>query len=78
MIGFGKPNFQKEKDWRDTSDQYGLPQQLEQIAVVSRHIRDCHLLESIQALIRKDERVLAGVGQSHAIRIEPALVHLTK
>lgn len=73
-----KQKFPKEKDWRDTSDQYGLPQQLEQIAVVSRHIRDCHLLESIQALIRKGERVLAGVGQSHAIRIEPALVHLTK
>lgn len=66
------------KDWRDTSDQFGLPEPLERVAQRSRQLRDCHLLESISNFSKRGERVLAAVGQSHAIRIEPALAHLPK
>lgn len=60
-------------DWRDTSDEYGLPGYLGDIAARSNAIRDEHLAAVIVDLVRRGERVLAVAGSSHAVKLDRAL-----
>lgn len=66
-------DFPDETDWRDTSDQFGLPRYLGEIARRSNEARDEHFVRVIIHLVRKGERVFAIAGSSHAVKLEPAL-----
>lgn len=60
-------------DWRDTSDQFGLPGYLAEMSDFSRDLRTANLAEAVTELASRGERVFAVCGVSHAVRIEPAL-----
>ena len=66
-------DFPDEADWRDTSDQFGLPGYLGEIANSSNEARDEHFTRVIIDLVQKGERVFAIAGSSHAVKLEPAL-----
>lgn len=63
--------FPDGPDWRDVSDQYGLPGYLNSVPI--NEARDEHLVRIIIDLVRKGERVFAVAGLSHAVRLEPVL-----
>jgi hypothetical protein len=65
-----KRDFPTEKDWRDVSDQWGLPGYLADIADYSNYIRNQHLLCSISQLIKQGEKIFVICGSSHAVCIE--------
>jgi hypothetical protein len=65
--------FPNEADWRDTSDQFGLPGYMGEIASRSGEVRDEHFVRVIIDLVQKGERVFAIAGSSHAVKLEPAL-----
>lgn len=58
-------------DWRDVSDQFGLPGFLG--AMDLNLPRDVHLVACIRELVSAGERVFVVCGSSHAVKIEPAL-----
>ena len=66
-------DFPDEADWRDTSDQFGLPGYLGEIANRSNEARDEHFAYVTIDLVQKGERVFAIAGSSHAVKLEPAL-----
>ena len=66
-------DFPDEADWRDTSDQFGLPGYLGEIASRSNEARDEHFVRVIIDLVQKGERVFAVAGSSHAVKLEPAM-----
>ncbi len=66
-------DFARLPDWRDTSDAYGLPGYLADLARDSNAVRDEHFARVIVDLARKGERVFAVAGSSHAVKLEPAL-----
>lgn len=66
-------DFPDEADWRDTSDQFGLPGYLGEVAARSNEARDEHFVRVIIDLVQKGERVFAIAGSSHAVKLEPAL-----
>ena len=66
-------DFSNESDWRNTSDQFGLPGYLGEIASRSNQARDEHFVRVIIDLLQKGERVFAIAGSSHAVKLEPAL-----
>ena len=66
-------DFQNEADWRDTTDQFGLPGYLGEIAAHSNKARDEHFVRVTIDLVKKGERVFAIAGSSHAVKLEPAL-----
>ena len=68
-----KRDFPDEADWRDTSDQFGLPGYLAEIAARSNQARDEHFVRVIIDLVQNGERVFAIAGSSHAVKLEPAL-----
>lgn len=61
----------RAKDWRDTSDEYGLPGFIEDIALHTRRMRDSHLLNMAVQEAEKGGRVFAVAGHTHAVRLEP-------
>ena len=65
-----KQDFSTEKDWRDISDQWGLPGYLSEIADDSNHTRNQHLVCVIKQLLKQGERVFVICGSSHAVCIE--------
>jgi hypothetical protein len=65
--------FPNGPNWRDVSDQYGLPGILERFAQSSNLIRDMHLAKLIIQLADSDMRVLAVMGSAHAVKIERSL-----
>ena len=67
-------DFANVPDWRETSDQYGLPGYLADIGATANLIRNRHLLCTINDLRSQGERVFVICGLSHAVCIEPALV----
>lgn len=73
-----KQDFPGAKDWRYTSDQYGLPGYLEEIALYSRQIRDIHLINLALGRARDGERVFAICGMNHATRIKPMLDEIVR
>jgi hypothetical protein len=64
---FWKRDFPNEKDWRDTSDQWGLPGYLGEIADASNLIRNERLACAIYELLDKGERPFVIAGSSHAV-----------
>lgn len=58
-------------DWRDTSDEYGLPGYLGEIA--TNLVRDEHLVRVIIDLVNSGERVFVAAGESHSVKVEQAL-----
>lgn len=69
-----KADFPDEPDWRVTSDEFGLPGYLADIAGASSAARDQHFAQIILDLVvNKKERVFAIAGSSHAVKLDAAL-----
>ncbi|UQA59183.1 hypothetical protein [Polyangium aurulentum] len=66
-------DFPGKPDWRDTSDEYGLPGYLGAMMAASNDARNEHLVRLLLHLRGQGERVLAVTGSSHAACVEPAL-----
>jgi hypothetical protein len=64
--------FPSGPDWRDVSDQFGLPGELG--AMDLNAPRDVHLVACVAELVDAGERVFVVCGSSHAVRIAPALM----
>jgi hypothetical protein len=66
-----RSHFPDGPDWRDVSDQYGLPGFLGQVD--GNLARDEHFVRVIIDLVRRGERVFAVAGSSHAVKLDAAL-----
>lgn len=66
-------DFASLPDWRDTSDEYGWPGYLDEIARTSNEHRDEHFARVVADLAGRGERVFATAGSSHAVQLEPAV-----
>lgn len=66
-----KAHFPNGPDWREVSDQYGLPGFLADIDTNSA--RDEHLVRVVVSLLHAKHRIFAVAGCSHAVKIEGAL-----
>jgi hypothetical protein len=62
------------KDWRETSDEYGLPLWLGDISAESNFVRNEHLACLIVTLVKQGRRVFVIGGSSHPVCIESTLV----
>lgn len=71
---YWKQYFPSGPDWREVSDQWGLPGYLGSIADTRNWIRNTHLTCIIHELINTGERVFVVAGSSHAVCIEAALM----
>jgi hypothetical protein len=60
-------------DWRETSDEYGLPGYLADLFARSNALRDEHLAAVLVDLVCRGERVFAVAGSSHAVKLDAAL-----
>jgi hypothetical protein len=60
-------------DWRETSDENGLPGYLADLSARSNGLRDAHLVAVIIDLVCRGERVFAVTGSSHAVKLDGAL-----
>lgn len=60
-------------DWRDTSDEHGMPGYLAELAAHSNQIRDEHLAQVILTLVEQGERVFVVAGSSHSVKLEATL-----
>lgn len=63
--------FPDGPDWRDVSDEFGLPGFLG--AIDLNAVRDQHLVACIADLLKQGERVFVIAGSSHAVKVEPAV-----
>lgn len=63
--------FPDGPDWREVSDQYGLPGFLAELD--DNPARDEHFVRVVIDLVQRGERVFAVAGLSHAVKLEPAL-----
>ena len=63
--------FPNGPDWRDVSDEVGLPGYMSEVD--GNIARDEHLVRSIIDLVQKGERVFVVAGVSHSVKIEAAL-----
>lgn len=66
-------DFPDQPDWRDTSDQYGWPGYLGDVARTANAVRDEHLARCILHLAQRGQRVLVLAGASHAVKLQPAI-----
>lgn len=69
-----KRDFAGLPDWRDTSDEFGWPGYLSEIALRSRDLRTENMVRCALDLCAKGERVLVVCGSSHAVRAKAAIV----
>jgi len=69
-----KRDFQGLPDWRDTSDEFGWPGYLSEIASRSRDLRTENMARCALDLCAKGERVIVVCGSSHAVRARAAIV----
>ena len=60
-------------DWRETSDEHGLPGYLADLSARSNALRDEHLAAVLLDLVGRGERVFAVSGSSHAVKLDGAL-----
>lgn len=67
-----KKYFPAGPDWRDTSDEYGLPGYLSQMMAISNDIRNRQLVTIVKELTQKGERIFLSCGSSHAYCVAPA------
>ncbi len=65
--------FPNGPDWRDVSDEYGLPGYLADMMAITNDLRNRQLLDAIAELRKQGERVFVVCGSSHAACIERAL-----
>ena len=63
--------FPDGPDWRDVSDQFGLPGYLAEID--GNLVRDEHFIRVVIDLVEQGERVFAVAGSSHAVKLDEAL-----
>lgn len=71
-----RADFPEEKDWRDSSDQYGWPEgYLSAMAGYSNIVRDIHMCSAVLELMEQGKKVFITMGSSHAFRIERTLRH---
>jgi hypothetical protein len=68
-----RADFHGLHDWRVSSDKFGWPGYLNEIAKQSNAYRDEHLMQIILHFVRRGERVFAVCGSSHAVMLEKAL-----
>lgn len=68
---FWRGEFPNGPDWRDVSDQFGLPGFLKDIDLNTP--RDEHFAAVVVDLVSKGGRVFAICGSSHAVKLEEAL-----
>jgi len=61
------------KDWRDVTDEYGLPGYLGDMMTIGNDLRNQQLVAAIKELTAKGERVFVICGSSHAVCVAPAL-----
>lgn len=67
-------DFPQEKDWRDSTDEYGWPKgYLSEMAAYSNELRNIHMCSAILELAEQGKKVLVSMGSSHAFRIEKTL-----
>jgi len=66
-----RARFPDGPDWRDVSDEHGLPGFLG--GMDANQARDEHFARVVIELVRQGERVFAVCGLSHAVRLQPAL-----
>ena len=59
-------------DWRNVSDEYGLPGFLGEMMAVSNDLRNQQLIDAVKELTAKGERVFVICGSSHAVCVAPA------
>ena len=67
-----KKYFPKDEDWRNTSDQNGLPGYLNEMAAVINDLRNRQLVSAVKELSARGERVFLHCGSSHAVCVAPA------
>ncbi len=60
-------------DWRETSDEHGLPGYLGELSARSNALRDEHLVHVMVDLVDRGARVFAVAGSSHGVKVEAAL-----
>lgn len=65
--------FPSGPDWRDVSDEHGLPGFLAEMMPVTNDLRNRQLLAAVTELRSKGERVFVIAGSSHAACLAPAL-----
>jgi hypothetical protein len=68
-----KRDFAGLPDWRETSDAYGLPGYLKDIAAESNLSRNKYLSCAVIDLVKKGERVFIIGGSSHPVCVERTL-----
>lgn len=69
-----KTDFPQEKDWRDSTDEYGWPKgYLTDMAAYSNELRNIHMVNAILDLMEERKKVFITMGSSHAYRIEETL-----
>ena len=66
-------DFAEYDDWRNTSDEYGLPGYLAELVEASNRARDEHFARVIIDLVQQGHRVFAVAGSSHAVKLEATL-----
>lgn len=67
-------DFPEEKDWRDSTDEYGWPKgYLADMAAYSNELRNIHMVNAILELVGEGKKVFITMGSSHAYRIEETL-----
>jgi hypothetical protein len=59
-------------DWRNVSDEYGLPGYLAEMMAVGNDLRNQQLIDVVKELTAQGERVFVICGSSHAFCVSPA------
>ena len=67
-----KKYFPAELDWRNVSDEYGLPGYLAHMMAATNDLRNQKLIAVTKELTSKGERVFIICGSSHAVCVAPA------
>ncbi len=67
-----KNYFLDGPDWREVSDEYGLPGYIGEMGAVTNDFRNQQLVTVIKELLAKKERVFTIMGSSHAVCIAPS------
>jgi len=74
---YWKEYFPNGPDWREVSDQWGVPGYLAEVGDERNWVRNCHLHCILMELVRMGERVFIIGGSSHAVCVEPAIKSTT-
>ncbi len=67
-----KKYFPQGEDWRNVSDEHGLPGFLDDMAAFTNDLRNRQLVSAVKELTAKGERVFLSCGSSHAVCVATA------